>query len=82
MKEIQERKIVTSIEGINKSLGRIATYLQKIVEMKADQSQTALTVLGELENLQKTTVTIMGEREEREDDTDRGCLQSMPADDD
>ncbi len=64
MKENQERKIVTSIEGINKSLGRIATYLQKIVEMKADQ------------------LTVLGEPEETEDDTDRGCLQSMPADDD
>lgn len=52
MKENQERKIVTSIEGINKSLGRIATYLEKIVKMKADQ------------------LTVLGEPEETEDDTD------------
>ena len=36
MKEVQERKILTSLEGINKSLGRIATYLQKIAEHAAD----------------------------------------------
>lgn len=52
MKEHQERKIVTSLEGINKSLGRIATYLQNITEMKADQ------------------LTVLGEPEESEDDTD------------
>lgn len=43
MKENQERRIVSSLEGINKSLGRIAAYLRKIAETKADQ----LTVLGE-----------------------------------
>ena len=45
VKDIQERKIVSSLEGINKNLGRIATYLEKIVKMKANQ----LTVLGEPE---------------------------------
>lgn len=48
VKEIQERKIVSSLEGINKSLGRIAAYLQKIAEKKTDQP-TTLTVLGQLE---------------------------------
>lgn len=52
MKENQERKIVSSLEGINKSLGRIAAYLQKIAETKADQ------------------LTVLGEPEEPEDDTD------------
>lgn len=52
MKENQERKIVSSLEGINKSLGRIAAYLQKITETKADQ------------------LTVLGEPEESEDDTD------------
>lgn len=51
MKEIQERKIVSSLEGINKNLGRIATYLEKIVKMKADQ----LTVLGEPEETEDDT---------------------------
>ena len=50
MKEIQERKIVRSLEGINKSLGRIAAYLQKIAEKKTDQP-TTLTVLGQLEEM-------------------------------
>ena len=50
MKEIQERKIVSSLEGINKSLGRIAAYLQKIAEKKTDQP-TTLTVLGQLEEM-------------------------------
>ena len=52
MKENQERKIVSSLEGINKSLGRIAAYLQKIAETKADR------------------LTVLGETEESEDDTD------------
>ena len=52
MKDIQERKIVSSLEGINKNLSRIATYLEKIVKMKADQ------------------LTVLGEPEETEDDTD------------
>ncbi len=52
MKEHQERRIVSSLEGINKSLGRIAAYLQKIAETKADQ------------------LTVLGEPEETEDDTD------------
>ena len=52
MKEIQERKIVNSLEGINRSLGRIAAYLQKITETKVDQ------------------LTVQGEPEETEDDTD------------
>jgi len=51
MKEIQERKIVNSLEGINKSLGRIAAYMQKIAETKADQ----LTVLGEPEGTEDDT---------------------------
>lgn len=51
VKEIQERKIVSSLEGINKNLGRIATYLEKIVKMKADQ----LTVLGEPEETEDDT---------------------------
>jgi len=55
MKEFQEKKIITSLEGINKNLGRIATYMQKIVEMKADQSQSALTVLGEPEETEDDT---------------------------
>lgn len=52
MKDIQERKIVSSLEVINKNLGRIATYLEKIVKMKGDQ------------------LTVLGEPEETEDDTD------------
>ena len=51
MKEIQERKIVNSLEGINKSLGRIAAYMQKIAETKADQ----LTVLGVPEGTEDDT---------------------------
>ena len=51
MKEIQERKIVNSLEGINKSLGRIAADMQKIAETKADQ----LTVLGEPEETEDDT---------------------------
>lgn len=52
MKEIQERKIVNSMEGIKRRLGRIAAYLQKIAETKVDQ------------------LTVPGEHEETEDDTD------------
>lgn len=52
MKEHQERRIVSSLEGINKSLGRIAAYLEKNAEMKAGQ------------------LTVLGEPEETEDDTD------------
>ena len=51
MKENQERRIVSSLEGINKSLGRMAAYMQKIAETKADQ----LTVLGELEESEDDT---------------------------
>ena len=52
MKEIQERKIVNSMESINRSLGRIAAYLEKMAETKVDQ------------------LTVPGEHEETEDDTD------------
>lgn len=51
MKEIQERKIVNSLESINRSFGRIAAYLQKITETKVDQ----LTVQGEQEKTEDDT---------------------------
>lgn len=51
MKEIQERKIVNSMESINRSLGRIAAYLQKIAETKVDQ----LTVPREHEETEDDT---------------------------